>query len=1046
MADIFLSYKSERRAATEHLARMLEMNGYSVWFDYGLLSGHSFARQIERELRAAKAVIVLWCSRSVESDWVNNEARLASRLDKLIPVWIEDVELPLEFNGSETINLSRWDGAPRSHLLDRLFDELTRKIGKPQTPDISQLKQFEAAWRRYGAPTLMQFPLSQAQAELQLGAPDIVFPPLSSEPPAADMRRLGRAGAAAAGLALLAGAAGTGWWAMHGRFDRPPAVASPLPSGEKVAAVEPASSPSPDVAVNAASQAMAEALAAAAKAAEQAERARAQLMADRAKAVLETGDHALAAGLALKVLDPPRPGPTEETLAAASRILFRSVPEIMPPPPEWTVPGLSPGTGTLVTESVFSPDARYFAIRARTPEIRIYDAVSGKVLRTVEQVGRDLRRLAFSGDGGTLIVEEAATLALFPVAEPEISWRWPLTQPFDRDAALVGVSPDGSIFVDARAEKAIAVQDSRTGTPRYPAIIVGGRAQNIAFSPDGRLLTASVDGVGQMIWDSATGKPVATRPLRNGRIETASISRDNQLLLLTVENSRDVIVYDIGRKRDIAGNRPKIAALGGGAFFLADSTVALAIGEAGSIAVWNARTGETLWTFAAGQSPPTNWRVSQDGETLAFDLADGRMAAWRWRQKAKLVERGRSWQPMLGDALLPDGSGLRVVENGQVKLVSLRSSASSSGVRLDGGLVESWAVSPDGSYLGSSSRTGARFWHVPSGRVVLDVPNGAGLDQAPALAISPLLPVAAVGHASEEDGPKRVFSLDNGRLLKTLRPKESERLAHSGELFFSTVMPELLFENSSAQFRLWNADSGEALRTVGFSIKGEPATREQIVDGKTLRIHAITYNHMNALSVIDMLARSPAVDAKLLTGHDGYVIRTRFGTDPTSVFSAAMDRTVRIWNAAEGSQLDSRRFAEGIKDFSLSPDGDAVHVLTGDSSVQSWYWRKGQETRRDPFPDCTDGEIAPATVLCKASTDSRSRRAWLREIESGRIIADVAEESRLLAGGRFVLEIAEGSARLLPAYRSVQELVDEARRRLAPHSVRVEAAIASSLP
>lgn len=68
MADIFISYKSERQAAAQHLARILELNGYSVWYDYGLLSGRDFSRQIERELRAAKAVIVMWCPLSRDSD------------------------------------------------------------------------------------------------------------------------------------------------------------------------------------------------------------------------------------------------------------------------------------------------------------------------------------------------------------------------------------------------------------------------------------------------------------------------------------------------------------------------------------------------------------------------------------------------------------------------------------------------------------------------------------------------------------------------------------------------------------------------------------------------------------------------------------------------------------------------------------------------------------------------------------------------------------------------------------------------------------------
>ena len=167
MADVFISYKSERRAAVEHLARILELNGYSVWFDYGLLSGQNFARQIEREIRAAKVVVVLWCGLSVDSEWVNGEARLASRLGKMIPVWIEDVDLPLEFNGADTINLKSWDGSPRSHMLDRLFEQIALKVGREQEPQIAGLKEFDKAWRRYGAPGLLSFALEKAIPEFE---------------------------------------------------------------------------------------------------------------------------------------------------------------------------------------------------------------------------------------------------------------------------------------------------------------------------------------------------------------------------------------------------------------------------------------------------------------------------------------------------------------------------------------------------------------------------------------------------------------------------------------------------------------------------------------------------------------------------------------------------------------------------------------------------------------------------------------------------------------------------------------------------------------
>lgn len=163
MADVFISYKSERRAAAEHLAEILSDYGYSVWWDYGLISGRDFGAQIEKELRAAKAVVVLWCSMSVGSEWVREEAALAKRLNKVIPTFIEkNVDLPLGFSLSQTLDLADWDGSPKSARLDRLLRDIGALVGRAPKPNMEGLERTERAWRRFGAPPLREFALIDA--------------------------------------------------------------------------------------------------------------------------------------------------------------------------------------------------------------------------------------------------------------------------------------------------------------------------------------------------------------------------------------------------------------------------------------------------------------------------------------------------------------------------------------------------------------------------------------------------------------------------------------------------------------------------------------------------------------------------------------------------------------------------------------------------------------------------------------------------------------------------------------------------------------------
>ena len=65
--DIFISYSREDRAAARYFAECFVQEGFSVWWDAALHSGETFDEVIEKELKASKAVVVLWSPRSVQS-------------------------------------------------------------------------------------------------------------------------------------------------------------------------------------------------------------------------------------------------------------------------------------------------------------------------------------------------------------------------------------------------------------------------------------------------------------------------------------------------------------------------------------------------------------------------------------------------------------------------------------------------------------------------------------------------------------------------------------------------------------------------------------------------------------------------------------------------------------------------------------------------------------------------------------------------------------------------------------------------------------------
>jgi hypothetical protein len=110
MPDIFLSYSRDDQATARRFAEGFERAGLSVWWDVTLRSGEAYDRVTEKALRDARAVVVLWSRKSVNSDWVRAEATIALRNKTLMPVMIEPCERPIMIELTHTVDLSHWAG------------------------------------------------------------------------------------------------------------------------------------------------------------------------------------------------------------------------------------------------------------------------------------------------------------------------------------------------------------------------------------------------------------------------------------------------------------------------------------------------------------------------------------------------------------------------------------------------------------------------------------------------------------------------------------------------------------------------------------------------------------------------------------------------------------------------------------------------------------------------------------------------------------------------------------------------------------------------
>jgi hypothetical protein len=117
MPDIFISYSQKDRSAAEALARRLAGMGLSVWWDTDLVGGEKFREVIEVQLKAARAVVVLWSSNSVESRFVVDEADMAAATGKLVSVFLSGFkshQTPIGFRSYQAVAIEDQPGIDRA--------------------------------------------------------------------------------------------------------------------------------------------------------------------------------------------------------------------------------------------------------------------------------------------------------------------------------------------------------------------------------------------------------------------------------------------------------------------------------------------------------------------------------------------------------------------------------------------------------------------------------------------------------------------------------------------------------------------------------------------------------------------------------------------------------------------------------------------------------------------------------------------------------------------------------------------------------------------
>jgi WD40 repeat protein/uncharacterized caspase-like protein len=583
---------------------------------------------------------------------------------------------------------------------------------------------------------------------------------------------------------------------------------------------------------------------------------------------------------------------------------------------------LVPHTGSISSIAA-TPDGTRIVSGSSDKTLKVWDAQTGRLIRTIKGHTDSILAVALSPDGMSLASGSAdTTLKIWDIGSGALIRSLDFhTDPVDS----VAFSPDGKLLASGSNRKTIMLWAAASG--RLVRTIQGHAADALAFSPDGARLLAA-DYYKLVLLDIATGK--VTRefptPALVSPANSVAFSSDGQLVLagyfdntvkLWETESGELLHTFTGHSREVKS-----------VAFASKDTHVLSSSRDGTIKLWEIQTRRLVRSINAHAGEVSSVTAMPGGKHIASSASLANDVDIRiWSFAGELIRTIGKQPPipksvafsMHGGHLIwgnKDGS-LAVWDSALRQLQSFRGHENS---------INAVAFSPDGStILSASSDRSVKLWRLSDEPALLYTLSAETDDVISAAFSRDGSEVRAVGH-----GGVAAWDVKTGSRLWSARVQHRPNAAA-----YSRDDRHILLAGSDDQpVLVWDAGTGQLIRTVGVGSDNAIFAVDFSPDGRTM---------VFGRWAIDFREAQTGQLIRKVEGHEDRVDSVTYSPDGTWVVSGGGDGKVKIWEAATGRLARVLQGHTGrVNSAAWSPDGR--HVISGsdDSTVRIWNASTGE--------------------------------------------------------------------------------------------------------